>query len=539
MKMKRKHLLCCLTVAAMLGGCGPESLEKTPQERQTQTADMAQNGKRESGTKRETSGNEGQSEREENSQFADGFGLIEEESPRVYQLAEEDTPFTESALARADLVFAAQQEGKFWFTAVITDYSVEEADEETALREIDHNPAYFKIEETGESGQETFYGYSPYLERINDTEQTEPVRIEGTNIEKAGYAPGRLVQKTSSLSRLPSGSFIMNFGYFMEDFYSCPGEPEGEYRLYLPGFENPIVFEMEAAPALEGKQEHSEKAVSESSSAWEELGKGISGTAEGDGYKLFVRAKQKGTRTAVELYTWSKEGYQVNPQKMKLYYRPAEPEGERIACPVLWENPYSWQEEPADGSAGGVQGMQIVFEMPEEARKELQTGKAGHFQAVMEGITLVGTDESQMVNIPVPSPGETRTLEQTVSFRDCQIRLLKVAAQKRTEEEKKESGTDADVLLHVSASVTDRSERQTFTFAQIEREGERKTVSYARTGWPEFPDEGGGVQPETVMTGFSLLSSGSEESVSARIYAPSYWCPETVIIPLKIDNLNL
>ena len=75
--------------------------------------------------------------------------------------------------------------------------------------------------------------------------------------------------------------------------------------------------------------------------------------------------------------------------------------------------------------------MQIVFEMPEEARKELQTGKAGHFQAVMEGITLVGTDESQMVNIPVPSPGETRTLEQTVSFRDCQIRLLKVAVQKR------------------------------------------------------------------------------------------------------------
>ena len=111
MKMKRNHLLCCLTVAAMLGGCGPESLEKTPQERQTQTADMAQNGKRESGTKREKSGNEGQSEREENSQFADGFGLIEEESPRVYQLAEEDPPFTESALARADLVSAAQQEG--------------------------------------------------------------------------------------------------------------------------------------------------------------------------------------------------------------------------------------------------------------------------------------------------------------------------------------------------------------------------------------------------------------------------------------------
>ena len=91
----------------------------------------------------------------------------------------------------------------------------------------------------------------------------------------------------------------------------------------------------------------------------------------------------------------------------------------------------------------------------------------------MEGITLVGADESQMVNIPVPSPGETRTLEQTVSFRDCQICLLKVAAQERTEEEKKESGTDADVLLHVSASVTDRSEGQTFTFAQIEREGER------------------------------------------------------------------
>ena len=87
--------------------------------------------------------------------------------------------------------------------------------------------------------------------------------------------------------------------------------------------------------------------------------------------------------------------------------------------------------------------------------------------------------------------------------------------------------------------MTDRSEGQTFTFAQIEWEGERKTVSYARTGWPEFPDEGGGVQPETVMTGFSLLSSGSEESVSARIYAPSYWLPETVIIPLKIDNLNL
>lgn len=462
----------------------------------------------------------------------------------MYQLAGEETPFTESALARADLVFAAQQEGKFWFTAVITDYSAEEAEEETALREIGHNPGYFKIEGTGESGQETFYGCSPYLELINDTEQAGPVRIEGTNIEKTGYVPGRLVQKTSSLSKLPSGGFIMNFGYFMEDFYSCPGEPEGEYRLYLPGFENPIVFEMEAAPVWEGRQEHSEETASEDGSAREESGKEIlgteiSGTAEGDGYKLFVRAKQKGTRIAAELYTWSKEGYQVNPQKMKLYYRPAEPEGEGIACPVLWEKPYNWQEEPAAGSAGGVQGMQIVFEAPEEAKKELQTGKAGHFEAVMEGITLAGAEESQTVNIPVPSPGETRTLEQAAAFQDCQIRLLKVTAQERTEEEKQESGTDEDILLHISASVTDRSGRRRFTFAQIERAGEQETASYARTGWPEFPAESGGVQPETVMTGFSLLSSGSEESVSARIYAPSYRCPETVIVLIEIDNLNL
>lgn len=537
--MRRRYLLCCMAAAVMLGGCGQESLGKASQERQTQAADRAQNGKKESGTEIETSEKEKQGEIEEKRQFTDGFGLIEAGSPRVYQLAEEDTPFTESPLARVDLVSAAQQEGKFWFTAVITDYSVKEADEETVLREMEHNPAYFKIEGTGKSGQETFYGYSPYLELINDTEQTEPVRIEGTNIEKARYAPGRLIQKTSSLSKLPSGGFVMNFGYFMEDFYSCPGEPEGEYRLYLPGFENPVVFKMEAAPAFKVEQKPPEENASEDSFGENEFGKEISGSSEGDGYKLLVKARREGKRIMAELYTCSDEGYAVNPQKMKLYYRPAEPGRERTACSVLWENPYLWQEEPAAGSLGGVQGMQIAFEMPEEAERDLQTGKEGSFEAVTEGLTLVRAGESQTVNIPVPSPGEARPLEQTIVFRDCRIRLLQVAAQQRTEKEKEESGIDEDVLLHVTASVTDCSENRRFTFALAERAGEQKTVSYARTGWPEFPVESGGMQPDAVMTGFSLLSSGSEESAAARLYAPAYWCPETVIIPLKIDNLNL
>ena len=60
--------------------------------------------------------------------------------------------------------------------------------------------------------------------------------------------------------------------------------------------------------------------------------------------------------------------------------------------------------------------MQIVFEMPEEARKELQTGKAGHFQAVMEGITLVGADESQMVNIPFPALVRRELLSRRSAF---------------------------------------------------------------------------------------------------------------------------
>ena len=73
----------------------------------------------------------------------------------------------------------------------------------------------------------------------------------------------------------------------------------------------------------------------------------------------------------------------------------------------------------------------------------------------------------------------------------------------------------------------------------IDRESDSETVSYARTGWPEFPDKSGEQQPDTVMTGFSLISSGKEESVSVTLRSPTYWCPETVIVPLEIDNLNL
>ena len=534
--MKGRHLICCITAAVLTGGCVPAASEKMIQTGQSPTAAETQDGKAEYETEQGETGR--QNEIEEKRQFADGFGLIEAGSSRVYQLAEQETPFTESELARADLVFAAQQAGKFWFTAVITDYSAKEADEETVLRELGHNPAYFRIEGDEESGQETFYGYSPYLALINDVEQSKPVRIEGKNIEKVQYAPSRLTQKTSSLSRLPSGRFIMNFGYSMEARYSFPGEPEGAYRLYLPGFEEPVVFKMEAAPVLE-EGELSDEIFSEEILLKGAFAEGMSGAAERDRYGMAVRAKQEGERITAELYTWSDQGYLVNPQKMKLYYLSSEPERERFACPVLWENPYNWQEDPAVGCQGGAQGMRTVFEIPEKAREEIQTGKEGSFEAVLEGARLVGMEESQQVNIPVPRSGEAKPLNQTVSFRDSQIRLLQVTAQQRTETEKEESEIDADALLHVSASVIDNSEEHKFTFMLIGRESDSETVSYARTGWPEFPDKSGEQQPDTVMTGFSLLSSGNEESVSVTLRSPTYWCPETVIVPLEIDNLNL
>ncbi|MBS6517899.1 MAG: hypothetical protein KH353_06875 [Clostridium sp.] len=522
--MKKRQLFCCAAAAVLLCGCALQKQEECSETGQNQIGYAACE-------EREKEERDKKGKIEEKRQFADGFGVIEAGSPRVYQLAEQETPFTESELARADLVFAAQQEGKFWFTAVITDYSVEEADKETALREIGHNPAYFKIEETGEAGQEIYYGYSHYLELINDTERTEPVRMEGKNVEQVQYAPNRLTQKSSSLSRLPSGQFIMNFGYFMEDPYSWLGEPEGEYHLYLPGFEKPLAFEMEAAPTLREEQKLSGEVLSKEFISGRDFEKEMSGAEERDGYGLIVRARQEGERITAEFYTWSDQGYQVNPQKVKLYYRPAESGRERTACSVLWENPYIWQEEPAAGGQGGIQGMQTVFELPEEAGE----GRRGSLEAVVEGIRLVGAEESQTVSIPVPRFGETKFLEEKVSFRDGQLSLLQVTAQQRTEEEQKESGIDAEVLLRVSASASCNLADRRLTFVLIDQ-GEALS-SYAKTGWPEFPEESGDVQTDTVMTGFYLLGGDSKEYVKVRLYAPTYWCPETVIIPLKIDNL--
>ena len=79
----------------------------------------------------------------------------------------------------------------------------------------------------------------------------------------------------------------------MEDPYSWLGEPEGEYHLYLPGFEKPLAFEMEAAPTLREEQKLSGEVLSKEFISGRDFEKEMSGAEERDGYGLIVRARQE------------------------------------------------------------------------------------------------------------------------------------------------------------------------------------------------------------------------------------------------------
>lgn len=468
-------------------------------------------------------------------QFVDGFGLLEEGSPAVWQLKTEpggEFPFTESELGRAELIAAAQQKGTVWLTVCVTDRSAEEAEERA-----DADGAWFSIEENGDS----FYVYSPLIARMNEAAGEgggqNKLSVEGKALERAQFSPYAEAYSMGSPVRLPSGGFAFFLSCRLESRNGSIGEPEGEYRVRIAGFDGPISFELAAAPVFSEGDEPE-------------------GMFYEDGWGFLVRGRQFGNLLAVETYTVPAEGSELSPGEIELRcYPKGEAEGAFVLCePIRMITPEK-SGAPAEGSRGGAQGRIDWFRLPDEARESGAADKAGAggaensteygqdkpcFTAVFSKNRIMTGEESGRIELPVTAPGETAALTQTVRFAGADIRLIEAAAEIAGEseaaggtEEKEASGTseqETGITLHILTEIENASREMPLEFVLLEKRAGEEENPYAWTAWPEF---GNGAQEP--MTGFAVSCREGETAVEVVMKSPSYIWQREIEVPVAAE----
>lgn len=456
-------------------------------------------------------------------QFVDGFGLLEEGSPAVWQLKTEaggKFPFTESELGRAELIAAVQQEGTVWLTVRVTDRSAKEAAGEEAEKRGDTDGAWFSIEENGDS----FYGCSPLIARMNaeagEGESAQKLSVEGEALERAQFSPYAETYSMSSPMRLPSGSFAFLLSCRLESRNGSIGEPGGEYRVRVAGFDEPISFELTAAPVFSEGEEPE-------------------GMFYEDGWGFLMKGRQFGNLLAVETYTVPAEGSEISPGEIELRcYPKGEAEGAFVLCePVRMITPEK-SGAPAEGSRGGAQGRIDWFRIPDAAG---ENGAAKPcFTAVFSKCRIMTGEESGRMEIPVTAPGETAALTQTVQFAGADIRLVEASAKIAGESEaaggtgeKEASGTpeqETGITLHILTEIENASREMSLEFALLEKGAGEEENPYAWTAWPEF---GNGAQEP--MTGFAVSCKEGETAVEVVMKNPSYIWQREIEVPVAAE----
>lgn len=477
-------------------------------------------------------------------QFVDGFGLLEEGSPAVWQLKTEpggEFPFTESELGRAELIAAAQQDGTVWLTVCVTDRSAEAAAEEEAEERAETDGAWFSIEENGDS----FYVYSPLIARMNEAAGEgggqNKLSMEGEALERAQFSPYAEAYSMGSPVRLPSGGFAFFLSCRLESRNGNIGEPEGEYRVRIAGFDEPISFELAAAPVFSEGEEPE-------------------GMFYEDGWGFLARGRQFGNLLAVETYTVPAEGSELSPGEIELRcYPKGEAEGAFVLCEPMRMITPEKSGAPAKGSLGGVQGRIDWFRIPDtasgnkeedKARGESAANSTGNsmeqgqdkpcFTAVFSKNRIMTSEESGRIELPVTAPGETAALAQTVRFAGADIRLIEAAAENTGEGEaaggtemKEASGAseqETGITLHIRTEIENASPEMPLEFVLLEkREGEEENP-YAWRAWPEF---GNGAQEP--MTGFAVSCREGETAVEVVIKSPSYIWQREIEVPVAAE----
>ena len=444
-----KAAAAVIVAALLAGGCaGAESGAEGPMKvEETTTAAKAEPAAPES--PEGVPGQQGQAGTGEAGEPVNGYQLISDygvTAPgdlQAYELPDGLRPAVEENQVRAELLTAVYINGEFRFRLRIEDSSVTmlTPEEVKAVQEKEAgdgsaqdgtaapDDSYVEIDR-----DKGLYGRSAYEERLRAENPggggTLSVRLIGDGVAEGGYTPNRSSSTRQYVESGESGYLLTVGEYAMQGKPLRAEQPEGNYELWVPGFQEAIGFTLEPAPVYESLLD-------------------IPGMQEAGDYLIWTAGSGRDGQVEVQYFIlpgqWE-EDYRYSFLDSKLDYTR---DGITESCGHSILSAQTRLNEPLSGIPPYRMTVQQTFAGP-----EAQEG--GSYTLSLRDLLLTSPERSGEITLAIPQ--DVEQLDQEIAFEDSTIRLLKIERGDEPELYTIDDGVDVmRPVVYIEVQVTDRN----------------------------------------------------------------------------------
>lgn len=452
-------------------------------------------------------------------QMVPGYGICGKGQPAMYVMdSDAGRSRVDGKDVSAQLLSAVYQDNVLSVKVLLKDYSVtiipegevqellakekENEEKQNQGKAVEWDNSYICID-----SERQIYGRSAYRNSLRENAMFHDRRVYGAGIADVGFTFNR----TSSSRRFTESGRRPYLSEVSESIISDKQflirEPEGTYKLFMEGFEEPFELVLERAPVYDSLEEIEGIVGHEGF-----YGKADGGT-EKEGFRLWT-------------CTYAGDGYSISFRRGKLMYTFSDGKTEE-AIPLPGTQTTSDVRELS--GIGPRSTQETMYRIPEGALVTEASLQA-------EQPVITSREFSEVLEIPVPQ--EDEPLEKMIEFKDCRIYLTGI----NRLDELYEYGRDAENnpvmkhMVYIKARAEMKDEDQNLCYVNGVQPG-------AGEDTPEHPynriyahmDIRGADQDNTgELAGIRAFYDEGDSVIRLQLSNPVYWWNQEFVLPVQM-----
>lgn len=441
-------------------------------------------------------------------QMADPYGIFMKGQAPVY-LLKERPPAIETEGAKAWLESAIYFGGNLHFVVKIEDYSITVIQEDEVAELLERDWSCFPIDE-----EQGIYGHSAIEDKwgFPKTEEKKPgVRfinsIKGAGISGGSFNVDHFGSGARYYKEYLDKGYVTSYHWYYTDKQKMElFEPTGEYRIYIPGFADGFAMEFIKASAYEGVED-------------------IPGMSLVNGLGIMATGEMTEEGIKVTYHTWTEGRYTMQlaipgPSEPSLICRTAEGEEKGTYLKSVLRNSHNGVGGEILKVLGGRTQNALLYRLPEGFEQ-------GEFNLEFHRLQLNSREITEWIKIPIPE--EKISVDKTLEFKDCIIRVI--SAEKLKEPRvysRNEQGEDIlrpAIYLEVEVIMKDDSLLLREVIAAQEEQDPRN---------PQMQPFAYPTYSNGHLKGIYAFYEEGEDEIQLRFESPSYRWLETLIVPVQM-----
>ena len=449
-------------------------------------------------------------------QLADPYGIFIKGQAPVY-LLKDKPPAIETEGAKAWLESAIYFGGNLHFVVKIEDYSITVIPEDEVAELLEKQKenenlqdwSYFPID-----AEQGIYGRSAFEDRwgFPKTEERKPgVRfinsIEGAGISGGSFNVDHFGSGARYYKEYLDKGYVTSYHWYRTDKQKMElFEPTGEYRIYIPGFADGFTMEFVKASAYEGVED-------------------IPGMSLVNGLGIMATGEKTEEGLKVTYHTWTEGRYTMQlgipgPSEPSLICRTAEGEEKGTYLKSVLRNSQIGVGGEILKVLGGLTQNALLYKLPDGFEQ-------GEFDLKFHRLQLNSREITEWIKIPVPE--EKISVDKTLEFKDCIIRVISAEKLKEprvySQNEQGEDILRPAIYLEVEVIMKDDSLLLREVIAAQEEQDPRN---------PQMQPFAYATYTNGHLKGVYAFYEEGEDEIQLRFESPSYKWLETLIVPVQM-----